>query len=65
MYYVRTITANSSGVPVEQVVLRLSDDFAISFPNTDLNEGPERAAYLAWLAEGNTPEPWQPEEPAG
>ena len=29
----------------------------------NLVENPELAAqYLSWLAEGNTPEPWNPEE---
>lgn len=28
----------------------------ITFPDVEWNDGPERAAYLAWLAEGNTAE---------
>lgn len=31
--------------------------------NFNLAENPELAAqYLAWLAAGNTPEPWNPEQ---
>jgi hypothetical protein len=32
-----------------------------SFPATDDN--PNMIEYLAWVAEGNVAEPWQPEEP--
>jgi len=40
--------------------IRINDDGRESFipcdtANTDYQQ------YLAWLAEGNTPEPWQPE----
>jgi len=30
-----------------------------SFPDVDSNSGPERAAYLEWLAAGNVPQPWE------
>jgi len=44
-------------------VRQTSNDGIISFiPEDDANM--DYQEYLAWLAEGNTPEPWQPEEPA-
>ena len=37
----------------------LSDGAVLSFPLTDDN--PNKSAYDAWVAEGNTAEEWQPE----
>lgn len=58
----RTITMSIMGSSVEYVFRDLQDGGVQSFPNVDDNHGPERAAYLEWLAEGNTPEPWPPAE---
>ena len=61
MYYFLVTTDPSTGEPVEHILTILSNGVQ-SFPNVETNAGPERAAYLAWLAEGNTPEPWPPAE---
>jgi len=45
------------------IVQPLNDGNVLMHPIAEDNSG--YRDYLAWLAEGNTPEPWQPEEPAG
>ena len=56
MYRTMTISDAISGTAVEHIFRDLPDGGLQSFPNVESNDGPERAAYLAWLAEGNTPE---------
>lgn len=56
--------ASVGGQVIEQIMKPLGNGGVMSFPNVDSNEGPDRAAYLEWLAEGNTPEPWPPNEGA-
>jgi hypothetical protein len=41
------------------IMQRLEDGGMRSFPLTDDN--PNTAGYLAWVAEGNTAEEWNPE----
>lgn len=40
-------------------VIRISDDGSSNFDPT--YESVETQQYLAWLAEGNTPEEWKPD----
>ena len=46
---------------VEHILLLREDGSVVSFPNVESNDGPERQAYLAWLAEGNEAEEWSAE----
>lgn len=57
----RSLTVNSiSGETVEHILRDLPDGGVQSFPNVESNDGPERAAFLAWVAEGNTAEVIEP-----
>ena len=51
-----TIENPMTGEAVEHILRDLPDGGVQSFPNVESNDGPERAAYLVWLAEGNQPE---------
>ena len=59
MYRFLIVNDSLTGSPVEHI-LRDTSNGLESFPNVQSNDGPERAAYLEWVAEGNTPEPWNP-----
>ena len=50
------IDIESYGQTQRHIIQRLEDGSGLSFPLTDDN--PNTVAYLAWLAEGNTPEEW-------
>ena len=50
-----------SGKITEHIRKQNADGSVTSFPNVETNDGPERKAYLAWVAEGNTAEEWQPD----
>jgi hypothetical protein len=54
MYRSMTIVSTGTGEPVEHIFRDIPGGVQ-SFPNVDDNDGPERQAYLAWLAEGNEP----------
>lgn len=51
-----TIVEPLTGEPVEHILLRLPDGGVQSFANVESNKSGERATFLAWMAEGNTPE---------
>ena len=51
----------SFGATTRHIFRRLPDGGTQSFPDIETNTGPERQAYLAWVAEGNTATEWQPE----
>lgn len=52
-------TTDFNGNPQRHILQRLDDGGMRSFPLTDDN--PNKPIYDAWVAEGNTPEEWQPE----
>jgi len=45
------------GLSEERVIIIYDNGTSMSVPD----DAAEWSQYLAWLAEGNTPEPWQPE----
>ena len=57
-YYIATIT-NTFGDTQQHIIQPTSDGVYSSFPMTDDN--PNMVDYLSWVADGNTPEEWQPD----
>lgn len=45
---------------IRHILRGLPDGGTQSFPDVESNNGPERTAYLEWLAAGNQPEPFTP-----
>lgn len=58
MYYYLDLDS-PSGETTRHIFRYLPDGGVQSFPDVDSNSGPERAAYLEWLAAGNVPQPWE------
>ena len=54
MYYTTTTPKG------ESIVIAKSDNVLVSFGLDEANT--DYQAYQAWVAEGNTPEPWPPAE---
>ena len=46
----------------QETIFKVEPGRLISFSENPLNS--DWVEFQQWLAEGNTPEPWQPEEPA-
>jgi hypothetical protein len=49
---------NPDNIEIEHIMLESTTSNTICFPNVESNDGPERKAYLAWVAEGNVAEEW-------
>ena len=58
MYHFMDLTDSISGETTRHIFRHLPDGGVQSFPDVDSNSGPERAAYLEWVAAGGIPEPW-------
>ena len=59
MFYYLDITNSMTNEVQRHIMQPLEDGGVRSFPLTDDN--PNTVAYLAWVAEGNTAEEWNPE----
>jgi hypothetical protein len=57
-YYIATIT-NTFGNTQQHIIQPIKKDVFSSFPMTDDN--PNMVDYLAWVADGNTADEWQPD----
>lgn len=55
-------TTSFDDTTIRHILRRLPDGSIQSFPDLETNDGPERKAYLAWVAEGNTAEEWSPDD---
>jgi hypothetical protein len=59
--YKKILQTNLDGSITEHIILDKGNNEFVSFPNVESNDGPERQAYLEWVAEGNEAEEWTPE----
>jgi hypothetical protein len=60
--YKKLLQTNAiDGSTTEHIILDKGNNEFVSFPNVESNDGPERQAYLAWVAEGNEAEEWSAE----
>lgn len=59
MFYFIDLTDGLTGATQRHIIKPLIDGGFCSFPANDDN--PNMVEYLAWVAEGNTAEEWQPE----
>lgn len=56
MFYTLTYTSPFTNAEQTHILQRLDDGGILSFPAE--TDNPNYQRYLAWLEEGNTPEPW-------
>ena len=59
--YKKLLENSVDGSITEHIILDKGNNEFVSFPNVESNNGPERQAYLAWVAEGNEAEEWSAE----
>lgn len=59
MYYLQNIEHPLLGAVT--LILRKVENGNESFIDVDSNSGPERVAFLEWVAAGGVPEPWNGE----
>ena len=57
-FYFDTIDYTTD-VVIRHIIQRTNDGGTVAFPLT--NNNPNKAAYEAWIAEGNTAEEWNPD----
>jgi hypothetical protein len=60
MYKKMYINHSVTNEPVEHIFKINANGSQTGFPNVESNDGPERKTYLAWVAEGNVAEEWNP-----
>ena len=56
MIYKKLLSTGFNGLLIENIIIDKGNGNFTTFPNIESNDGPERKAYLAWVAEGNVAE---------